>query len=88
MRYKTDEWRSHLLANFIAPSPSLAEGFVQVCLDGVEEVCGVDVVLVQLDTEDKKQKWNSARRRGKQQVSNLLFLFFFTGNQYSVAVLY
>ena len=38
---------------YILLSPSLAEGFLQVCLDGVEEVRGVDVVLVQLDTEDK-----------------------------------
>lgn len=49
MRYKTDEWQSHLLANFITVSPSLAEGFVQIGFDGVEEVCGIDVVLIQLD---------------------------------------
>lgn len=36
-------------------SPSLAEGLIQVCLDGVEEVCGVDVMLVQLDTEKARQ---------------------------------
>lgn len=47
---------SHLLANFTAPSPSLAEGFVQIRLDGVEEVCGIDVVLVQLDTEGRRKK--------------------------------
>lgn len=54
MRYKTDEWHSPLLANFITLSPSLAEGFVQIRLDGVKEVCSIDVVLVQLDTEKKR----------------------------------
>lgn len=36
------------------PSPSLAEGFVQIRLDGVKEVCSIDIVLVQLDTEKKR----------------------------------
>ncbi len=41
----------HLQANYILSSPSLAEGFIQICFDGVEEVCSIDIVLVQLDTE-------------------------------------
>lgn len=56
MRYKTDERHCHLLANFITLSPSLAEGFVQICLDGVEEVCSIDIVLVQFDTEKKRRE--------------------------------
>lgn len=74
MRYKTDERRSHLLANFIAPSASLAEGLVQIRLDGVEEVRGIDVVLVQLDTEGRRKSRTekSARPSGKQRVSYLL----------------
>lgn len=55
MRYKTDEWQGHHRANFILLSPSLAKGFIQICLDGVKEVCGIDVVLIQLDTEKARQ---------------------------------
>lgn len=56
MRYKkTEEWHCHLQADFILSSPSLAEGFIQICLDGIEEVCSIDVVLVQLDTEKARQ---------------------------------
>lgn len=54
MRYKKEVHR-HLQANYILSSPSLAEGFIQICLDGVEEVGSIDIVLVQLDTEGARQ---------------------------------
>lgn len=57
MRYKNSdfEWLCHLLISFFL-SPSLAQSFIQICLDGVQEVRGIDVMLVQLDTAEKRQQ--------------------------------
>lgn len=81
MRYKTDEWHCHLQANFILLSPSFAEGFIQICLDGVEEVCSIDVVLIQLDTEkarrdkaDQKIKYHTLEN--KATILSVTFIVF------------
>lgn len=36
--------------------PSFTQGFVQVGLDCIEEVCGVDIMLIELDTVVKERK--------------------------------
>lgn len=37
-------------------SPSLAQSFIQICLDGVQEVRSIDIVLVQFDTEEGRRE--------------------------------
>lgn len=44
MRYK----KTDALRGVRACCPSFAQSLVQVCLDGIQEVCGVDVMLIQL----------------------------------------
>ena len=55
MRYKNRTRVCHFQASWTLSSPSLAEGFVQIVLDGVQEVCGVDVMLVQFAAEKTRQ---------------------------------
>lgn len=45
--------------NFILSSPSLAQSFIQICPNGVQEVGGIDVVLVKLDTEERDENTGS-----------------------------
>lgn len=49
-KHKSDIATSWLLLP--VSSPLLAKGFFQIILDGVEEVCGIHIVLVQLHTEN------------------------------------
>lgn len=48
-----------VLTNFILSSPSLAQSFIQICPNGVQEVGGIDVVLVKLDAEGGDEKSGS-----------------------------
>lgn len=41
-------------------SPSLAQSFIQICPDGVQEVGSIDVVLVKFDTEEKDKNTGSS----------------------------
>lgn len=61
MRYK-NRWVTLLgffLTNFILLSPSLAQSFIQICPNGVQEVGGIDVVLVKLDAEERDKNTGS-----------------------------
>lgn len=58
MRYKNSDRVTLRSSNFILfkSFTSLAQSFIQICLDGVQEVRGIDVMLVQLDTAEKRQQ--------------------------------
>lgn len=64
MRYKKADTPGGVQICF----PSFAQSFIQIGFNGIQEVCGVDVMLVQLAAVD------TARQNRKVHVSSFIFI--------------